>query len=175
MVECQVCDEIATSDAILFHDDIVAFLPKEAATVAHIVVSPKKHYGTIEETPDYIVAWCFAIANKLSAILFNTLKIQGLNLLAEIGTGAGQHAEHFTLNVLPRFENDGLQLKWSPTQGKQEELMQHMEMYRKATANKWVFESKPGKGKMPGTPGEAETIKEDGEKNYLIEQLKRVP
>lgn len=173
---CQVCEDIKNSEFIIFQDeDVVAYLPKEGSSVAHIIVATKKHHANIEEAPDYLVAWSFAIANKLSELLFNGLKLQGLNMLVQDGPGAGQSIEHFTIHIIPRFENDGLQLKWNPTKGDQAELAQLMETYKKATNNKWVFETKSGK-KISANSQPSELIKqEEGEVDYQIKNLHRLP
>ena len=121
MNNCKICEEIKKKELILFEDqDIVAFLSETPSALSHIIVTTKKHFPNIKETPDHLVAWAFAIANKLSKILLESVNLQGLNLLVKIGKG--QIYEHFCLHILPRIEKDNLNLKWTPKKGDQDEL-----------------------------------------------------
>ncbi|MBW2988114.1 hypothetical protein DRJ48_00915 [Candidatus Woesearchaeota archaeon] len=173
---CQVCDNISSSKFILFEDeDIAVYLEENAASLAHITVTTKKHYPTMLAVPDYLVAWCFAIASKISRVLFASLSIQGLNWLVQIGASAGQEHEHFTLNLLPRLEKDGLELRWTPKKAEPSELKSIQERYKSSTSRKWLFESKSGPVGSE-THQEEEVIKqEEGKENYLIKQLNRIP
>jgi histidine triad (HIT) family protein len=171
---CELCDAIAAGETIIFEDDdVVAFLDTNAATMAHITITPKKHYPTMDEVPDYLVAWCFAISNKLSKILLESLNIQGLNLLVESREGAGQPYPHFSINLIPRIQNDSLPLIWTPSKVEFSDLQQIQGVYKKATGSKWVFEQKVARQK----PAEKkqEVIKEDGGANYQIRHWRRVP
>ncbi len=179
-MSCELCNAIQNKNTILFEDeDIYVFLAEKAATMAHIIITTKEHFETIEQVPDYLVAWCFAISSKFSKLILESLNVQGLNLLVEVGAGAGQVQPHFVLNLIPRVQNDNLPLTWQPTKVEQNELMEHQALYKKATANRWVFEQKEGvktTTNSPATPSNGEVIKQvDGEDNYLIKQLKRMP
>jgi histidine triad (HIT) family protein len=172
MADCPVCNAQKKPELILFEDeDIMAYLPEEAAAMAHIIIAPKAHYETIDKTPDYLVAWGFAIAKKLAAILLESIKLQGLNLLIENGDGAGQKLPHFTINLLPRFENDGLPLNWTPKQGNIDELKQVEARMKQALSGNWMFEGRPGQATAKPEP---EKVAQDRD-NYLIKQLHRIP
>ncbi len=171
MAGCPVCDAQKNSELILFEDeDIFAYFPLQAISMAHIIITTKKHFQSLDETPDYLVAWCFAIAKKLANILLSSIKIQGLNFLIEEGIN---QVPHFALNLIPRLENDGLNLNWKPQKGELEELKQVEATIKQATAGKWIFESRPGSSTSESGP---ETLKnEEGETNYQISQLNRIP
>ena len=173
---CLICESIKARNTVLFEDeDIYVFLAEEAATMAHIVITTKEHYETIEQVPDYLVAWCFAISSKFSKLILESLNVQGINLLSEVGVGAGQGVPHFALNLIPRVQNDNLPLTWQPTKAEQSELAEHQALYKKATSDRWVFEQK-GKTTSPKKASTGEVIKQkEGEENYLLKQLKKMP
>ncbi len=171
MNKCKVCDAAAAPRAVLFEDeDLVAYLPEDAVTTAHVVVATKRHFPSIFEAPDYLVAWAFAIANKLSKVLIESLNMQGLNTLVQIGRGS----EHFTINIIPRFENDGLKLMWNPSKGDMDELKNVQGAFNSATSGKWIFETK---GKVQEEKSEKNNVLKPvaGEENYLLKQLHRYP
>ena len=79
---------------------------------------------------------------------------------------------HTTIHIVPRKENDGLNLLWKPKQ-QSEEQMSTLELMIKEEAKKIApFEKekpKPIEIKKP------EEIKPTKEENYMIKQLKRIP
>ena len=157
---------------ILFEDDdIVAFLPEESIAPGHILVSTKEKYDLIDNVPDYLVAWCFAIGNKISQVLFDTIKMQGMNHLINSGLEPGKQ---WSLNLIPRFENDGLELRWDPKKGDMQELQKDMATYQGATKNKIIFEEKT-KPQPIEKKKAAKIEQKEGEVNYLIKQLHRIP
>jgi len=154
MIDCNICTFIKNKRNLLYEDELVyAMLPEKPITLGHIFVVPKKHYPIIEQVPDYEIAPLFKIANKLSSVLFETLKIQGTNMIIQNGIAAGQKHAHFIINIIPRKENDNLKLEWKPKQLSEEEMSTAELKLKDQTHNIGGF------------------IKE----NYLIKQLHRIP
>ena len=52
----------------------------------------------------------FNLVNKLSSILFDSLNAQGTNIFVANGQAAGQLIPHVVVNIIPRFNNDKLNL-----------------------------------------------------------------
>jgi len=163
---CEIC--AIKRDLMIFEDpDVIAYLVDKPTGLAHIIVTTKKHFPNIIETPDYLVAWSFAIANKLSKVLLESLSMQGLNLLAEIDSTS----EHFRINIVPRFQNDQVGMKWEPVPGDQEELKTVQLMYQQETKNMGAFQEKAAPREMPKAPSKVIEGKDD----YRIKQLHRMP
>ncbi len=167
--QCRVCSAIANKKLVLFEDaDVVAYLSPDAYSAAHIVVTTKKHYSELDSVPDYIMAWCYAIANKVSKLVMKGLAIQGLNFLINHDFTTKQH---FTINILPRFQDDNLELGWTPKQASPEELSQVQKRYKTATNSEWVFETEEKAAKV----ARKQSNKIQGKDNYMIKQLFRLP
>lgn len=99
----------------VYEDDICkAILDINPANKGHILLFPKTHYQFMPQMPDNEVGHLMKVANKLSAILFETLGAQGTNIFVANGGIAGQTAPHILINIIPRFEGDGIQLGWQP-------------------------------------------------------------
>ncbi len=175
MIDCKICEFIKNKVNLLYEDDIVyAMLPERPVTLGHIFVIPKKHYPIIEQVPDYEISPLFKIANKLSSVLFETLKIQGTNIIVQNGIAAGQKYAHFIINIIPRKENDNLKLEWKPKQISEEEMSTVELKLKDQTQNIGGF--------IKETPVETlslsqkkEVIDYSSEENYLIKQLHRIP
>lgn len=174
--DCLVCGIIqgkVPSKQIYEDEDVLAVLDVNGALPGHCFVLPKEHYAIIEQVPDFIVGKLFSVANKISSALFETLGIQGTNIFVANGVAAGQTVAHFIINVVPRKENDGINLQWQPKQLDEEEMSTIELKLKDETRGIGHFEKR-----KPGTPTrdvkkEAERV--DGEENYLIKQLRRMP
>lgn len=173
MSDCELCKMIAEKKNLLYEDEkVVALLSALPSTMGHIIVAPKQHAPIFEQIPDFVVSELFMKANKLSIACFEALGAEGTNLIIENGIAAGQKSAHACLNVIPRKENDGLNLLWKPKQ-LSEEQMSTLELKIKDESKKIApFEKekpKPIEIKKP------EEIKPTKEENYLIKQLRRIP
>ena len=175
---CEYCDLIKQKKNVLFENDNIYIMHSPTpATFGHILVLPKKHYLIIEQVPDYLVGELFKAANKVSTSIFEALKAQGTNIILENGVAAGQKHGHLMIHVIPRFQNDGLNLMWQAKQLGEEEMSTVELQLKESTKNIGGFE-KEEKKKPIEIKDETETISEkEGEEgeNYMIKQLRRIP
>ncbi|MFH0876135.1 MAG: HIT family protein [archaeon] len=175
MIDCKICEFINNKENIIYEDELVyAMIPEKPLTLGHIWVVPKKHYPIIEQVPDFEIAPLFRIANKLSSILFETLKIQGTNIIVQNGIAAGQQYAHFIVNIIPRRENDGLKLEWTPKQISEEEMSTAELKLKEQSRNVGDFIKETPKETI-ALGHKKEILDYSDEENYLIRQLHRIP
>lgn len=176
--DCLICGIIKgkiPSKKIYEDEDTLVILDVNGALPGHCFVLPKEHYPILEQVPDFIIAKLFSIANKISSTLFESLNIQGTNIFVANGVAAGQTVAHFTINVIPRKENDGINLQWQPKQLNEEEMSTVELKLKEGTKNIGYFEKKkPGAAKKE-TKEKTVTISDEEEENYLIKSLKKIP
>ncbi|HLD88880.1 MAG TPA: HIT domain-containing protein [Candidatus Nanoarchaeia archaeon] len=180
LADCEICDRIKTGNLKKLYDDekVIAFLAPAPATPGHILVAPKEHFAIIEQVPDFIVAKTGVVANKVSIAMFESMNIQGTNLLINNGVPAGQKYAHFTVNIVPRRENDGMNFAWTPRQLTEEEMSTVELNLKEFTKNLGAFEAEEPKPIVLDRkePSEMEKGAEiPDEENYLLKQLKRLP
>ncbi len=118
---CQIVEEKIPSFRIFEDEKAVALLDLNGANPGHCFVIPKAHYPILEQVPDDELAGMFSLANKLSVALFDHLGAEGTNIFVSNGIPAGQTVAHFMINIIPRKQNDGLNLQWQPKQLDEEE------------------------------------------------------
>lgn len=174
---CEYCDIIQQKkDAhIIYEDeDCIAILSESPAVPGHIVLMPKEHYAIIEQVPDLKIGKMFDIANKLSVISFEVLGAKGTNILIQNGLVSGQEVAHFSINIIPRQEKDGMDFQWEMKEATPEELSDAELMLKEETKNMGQFEKEKSPPEEISTQGE--TIEtEEGETDYMIEHLNRQP
>ena len=99
---------------IVYEDDLViAFLDISQATKGHTLVVPKAAYENLYEMPDELASHVMKISIKLAKAIQKAFKPAGLNLLNNNGEIAGQSVFHFHVHLIPRYENDGVSMRFS--------------------------------------------------------------
>ena len=91
-------------------EKIVGFLDINPANPGHILLIPKEHFIMLPLVPDEILGRMFAIAKKISLIMFKLLGSKGTSFFVANGAAAGQKAPHAILHIIPRYDDDGLNL-----------------------------------------------------------------
>ncbi len=165
---CEVCMAISRKNGLPIYedDDLIAMLDENPAAFGHIAVMPKKHYPIMEQVPDHEINHLFQAVNRLSVILFETLGVQGTNVLISNGIAAGQDLSHFMVNVIPRKEGDGLNFMWQPKQLSEEEM---------STVELVLKEQSKGIGEFQLKPKDGEIVEAEPEVISSMIQKKKAP
>jgi histidine triad (HIT) family protein len=91
-------------------------------TRGHALVIPRNHSRDLLDVPDEDLARTMAAAKRLAGRMTERLGADGVNLLNACGSAAWQTVFHFHVHVIPRYEDDPLQLPIRPRQADEEEL-----------------------------------------------------
>ncbi len=121
---CKIANGEIPSNTIYEDDEFRVILDNGPATKGHALVLPKKHYADLYELPEDTAAAAIKVAKKVAAIMKEKLECDGLNLVQNNGSAAGQTVMHFHLHIIPRYENDGQKILWKPTNPSSEELVE---------------------------------------------------
>ena len=168
---CKTCEKIGKEKELKIYEDpeIVAFLEEKSSALGHILLLPKKHFPILEQLPDKLIGQILIIANKLSSALFDSIGCHGTNILINNGIAAGQKHSHFSLNIIPRTENDNIKLEWQPKQLSEEEISTTELKLKEHTASVGIIEQE--KEKPIEIEKKSDIIK--GKDNYLLKHLRR--
>lgn len=169
---CQIAENKLKAKKIYEDKQIVAVLTEKPASLGHIIIFPKKHYPIIENMPDYEVAHLFQIANKISTIAFETLNMQGTNVIVNNGVAAGQEKAHLCVHIIPRREGDNLNFDWQPKQLDEEQMSTIELKIKEETKEIGEFEKEKQEPQKIDT--KTEKVSAD-EANHLIKQINRIP
>ncbi len=186
MADCEICTGISNKTLkVLYEDeDIIAALEPKPASVAHVIVMPKQHHTILEQVPDLVISKIGRIANKISTAIFESLNIQGTNVMMQNGLPAGQKYNHFVVNIIPRIQNDKLNLEWKTKQLSEEEMATVELKIKENTKSVGIVEKEKELpinldiqepevvGRRLGAKSEEAGEEEE---NYLIKHLRRVP
>ena len=107
---CTFCDLIlgAGEASICYEDaDSIAFMDIQPVNAGHVLVVPRKHYETFEDLPPELAMHLFRVATKLVPAIKRVSAAEGLNIVVNSGTAAGQDEPHYHVHVIPRTSGDG--------------------------------------------------------------------
>ncbi len=114
-VFCRIIRGELPSWKVYEDDDVVAFLDINPVTKGHTLVVPKQHYRNIFDAPDDVLAKVIAAAKKVAWALRRGLGAEGVHIVSNAEPAAKQVVFHFHVHVIPRWSNDGAELRWSRT------------------------------------------------------------
>jgi histidine triad (HIT) family protein len=121
---CKIANGEIPSYRLYEDETVLAFLDISQATIGHTLVIPKKHFADAFALDADTAGKVFAAAVKIANRLKEVLPIEGLNILNNNGTVAGQTVNHFHLHLLPRYQNDGLNIHFSSNKIEQKEFQE---------------------------------------------------
>ena len=119
---CAIVAGDAPAQIIDSDEHAVAFMDISPATRGHALVIPRNHYIDLMEMPDDELEHVFVAARRLARKLKEALNPAGFNVINACGSVAWQTVFHFHLHVIPRYEDDPLELPWVPSPGDPDEI-----------------------------------------------------
>lgn len=119
---CKLANGVYPTNAIYEDDEFKVILDNGPATKGHALILPKEHYANLYELPDETAGKVMILAKKLATKMTDRLGADGFNLVQNNNTCAGQTVFHFHFHLIPRYENDGQNILWNPTEPSAEEL-----------------------------------------------------
>lgn len=125
MSDCIFCKIIAgdiPSATIYENDEFKVILDRFPSGEGHALILPKNHVANIFEIDPEQAGRAFALAAKLSRAMKEVLGFEHMNILQNNGTVAGQTVFHFHIHLIPRRENDGINITWTPTEPTDEQI-----------------------------------------------------
>ena len=118
MVDCIFCKIVAgeiPSYNIYEDENVQAFLDINPVRPGHVLIISKKHFDDFLQTPDDELEKIFSLAKKIGKKMIDEGIAEGINIQFNNGPAAGQVVNHVHLHLIPRKENDGLEL-WNGNQ-----------------------------------------------------------
>jgi histidine triad (HIT) family protein len=100
----------------------VAFMDINPATRGHLLVIPRAHARNLLDISPEDLGATIATAQRMAQRVNERLEPAGINLINSCGSAAWQTVFHFHVHVIPRYEDDPLELPWVPAPGDLDEI-----------------------------------------------------
>ena len=95
--------------SVIYEDELVmSFLDIRPLNLGHTLVIPKAHCVDIFDIPENLLSRVYEIAKMVSFAVKKATEADGISLIQQNGTAAGQDIFHLHVHVVPRFEGQKL-------------------------------------------------------------------
>jgi histidine triad (HIT) family protein len=123
--DCIFCKILAgelPGERVYEDEHTVAFMDINPWTRGHAVVIPREHSKNLYEIGDADLERTVVSAKRLALQMRDRLGCDGVNLINSCEPAAWQTIFHLHIHVIPRYEDDPLQLPVRPEHAEPEEL-----------------------------------------------------
>ena len=110
---CTFCDLIqgAGEVSICYEDgEAIAFMDIQPVNAGHVLVVSRRHYENLEDVPVELAMHLFRVATKLAPAVTKVSNAEGINIVVNSGSAAGQDEPHYHVHVIPRCTDDGFDI-----------------------------------------------------------------
>lgn len=96
---------------IVYEDEhVIAFLDIHPVSLGHTLVVPKNEQPNLFESSEEDMIHILRVVRKLGPVIQKAVRATGCNMIANIGSSAGQVIFHTHVHLIPRHEGDGLKM-----------------------------------------------------------------
>lgn len=110
---CKIIKGDIPSATIFENEEFKVILDRFPSNQGHVLIMPKQHCANIFDIDPDKAGRLFSLAVKIAGVMKKSLGFTDMNVLQNNGEIAGQTVHHFHMHLIPRYENDGVQVKWS--------------------------------------------------------------
>jgi histidine triad (HIT) family protein len=126
-VFCRIVSGEIPAAKVYEDDSVLAFLDANPDTPGHTLVVPKQHFENVFDIDESALQKVVAVGKRLAVDMKKNLNAVGINLANNNGKHAHQIVFHFHLHVIPRYENDGLEM-YGPRNKEQKPTAEELEI-----------------------------------------------
>jgi len=109
-VFCKIINKEIPAEIVYEDKNFLAFKTIEPVSTGHTLVIPKEHAENVLDIEQAILEKLSGVAQNIAKDLVKNQAATGVNLLHAAGKDAQQSVFHFHMHVVPRYENDNLDL-----------------------------------------------------------------
>ncbi len=110
---CKIAGGQIPSHSIYEDEDFKVIMDISPASRGHAIILPKNHAANLFELEDEDASKIMIVARKCALAMKKTLHFDGINILQNNGETAGQTVFHLHVHLIPRYENDTVNIKWA--------------------------------------------------------------
>ena len=109
---CKLANGVFPTNKLYEDDDFTVILDASPANKGHALIIPKQHYANLFEIDDEVSSKVLPLAKRIAAAVKEETNSDGINIVQNNGTAAGQTVFHFHVHVIPRYDSDDFNIGW---------------------------------------------------------------
>ncbi len=111
---CKISAGEIPSTTLYEDNDFRVIFDVGPASKGHALILPKKHFDDVFGMDEETASKVFVVAVKVANAMKKVLNFDGMNIVQNNGTIAGQTVFHFHMHLIPRYEGDTVNIGWVP-------------------------------------------------------------
>ncbi len=119
---------------IFYKDDLVmGFIGSKFVTgnEGHPLIVPVQHFENMYDMPESYGHRVFDVAKQVAVAMKEVRACAGVNIVQNNEPAADQHAFHYHMHVIPRFEGDNFHVEfWNARKSEPEERIRYADAFR---------------------------------------------
>jgi len=129
---CKIIQGEIPATKVYEDEKVLAFMDINPLNDGHTLIVPKRHAETIFEIDPQDLIATIKVAQRLAIAIKKALDSDGMIVVQLNNKAAGQMVPHLHIHLIPRWENDGLQIgKWEMKPGDMEKIKDIAEKIKK--------------------------------------------
>ena len=120
---CAIIDGEMPSYKIYEDDMFYVILDRFPKCLGHVLILTKRHAAHIFALTEEESKRLIPLTQKIAVAMKKALEYEGLNLLQNNGSTAGQEVMHFHLHLIPRFDGDAMAIQYRREDPNDEEFL----------------------------------------------------
>jgi len=123
-VFCRIVAGQIPSTRVYEDDDVLAFMDIGQVNPGHVLVAVKRHAENLYALDEAQAAAVARASVRIARAIRDAFAPGGLSVYQANGKPAGQTVLHYHVHLVPRHDNDGMQLTWPVKNPPREKLEQ---------------------------------------------------
>ena len=111
---CKIIKGEIPSSTIYEDENVKVIMDIAPSAKGHAILLVKEHVANIFELNAELAGKVFSVVPKVAAAIKEELGCDGMNILQNNGVEAGQTVFHLHIHFIPRWNDDAINIKWSP-------------------------------------------------------------
>lgn len=111
---CKIANGEIPTNTLYVDEYFRVILDQSPATRGHALIMPKNHYTDLYDMPQDQCVGTMRVVQWMAGRMREKLGCDGFNIVQNNGTCAGQSVFHFHMHLIPRYEDDGQIIAWTP-------------------------------------------------------------
>lgn len=111
-VFCKIIKKEIPSITVYEDESFLGIMDISPANKGHVILLAKNHVADVFGLDEQTASRAMIVVTKVAKALKEELNCDGINVLQNNGTVAGQTVFHYHIHIIPRYKEDGVSIAW---------------------------------------------------------------
>lgn len=127
---CKIAAGEIPSATVYEDENFRAILDLGPAAKGHTLVIPKDHSENLLDVSPETAKKALSVISKTANAVKDAMGCDGINVVQNNGEAAGQTVMHLHFHIIPRYNNDNVNIGWQPMKPSTDELAATAELIK---------------------------------------------